>query len=88
MLDHNDAIILACAARQGVLASEATAQTGLSRVAVSRRIQKLADAGYLQRHGTGTRQTYSLGERRFWLGVQMRESLLQGGASKGAWPWR
>ena len=85
MLDPNDAIILACAARQGALASEATAQTGLSRVAVSRRIQKLADAGYLQRHGSGTRQTYSLGARRFWLGVQTRQSLLQGGGEMAVW---
>jgi len=35
-------------------------------VAVSRRIKRLADAGYLTRHGSGTRQTYSPGHNGFW----------------------
>ena len=47
MLDLNDAIVLACAAQGGAMASVATEQTGLTRVAVSRRIKKLADTGYL-----------------------------------------
>ncbi len=77
MLDLNDAIILACAAQGEAMASVATEQTGLTRVAVSRRTKKLADSGYLHRHGTGTRQTYSLSDKRFWLGLQQRESILQ-----------
>jgi DNA-binding Lrp family transcriptional regulator len=88
MLDLNDAIILACAAQGGAMASVATEQTGLTRVAVSRRIKKLADSGYLQRHGTGTRQTYSLGDKRFWLGVQQRESILQRGGEMAVWEQR
>jgi hypothetical protein len=85
MLDLNDAIILTCAAQGGALASVATEQTGLTRVAVSRRIKKLADSSYLQRHGTGTRQTYSLGEQRFWLGMQLREAILQRGGEMAVW---
>jgi DNA-binding Lrp family transcriptional regulator len=88
MLDLNDAIILACAAQGGAMASVATEQTGLTRVAVSRRIKKLADSGYLQRHGTGTRQTYSLGDKRFWLGLQQRESILQRGGEMAVWEQR
>jgi hypothetical protein len=57
MLDVNDAIILSCASQGGTMVTAATEQTDLTRVAVSRRIKKLADAGYLQRHSTGTRQT-------------------------------
>lgn len=85
MLDFNDAIILACAAQGGPLASTATEQTGLTRVAVSRRIKKLADTGYLQRHGSGTRQTYSLGGQRFWLALQSRESIAQRGGEMAVW---
>ncbi len=85
MLDFNDAIILACAAQGGAIASTATEQTGLTRVAVSRRIKKLADSAYLQRHGTGTRQTYSLGAQRFWLGMQTREALEQAGGEMAVW---
>ena len=70
------------------MASVATEQTGLTRVAVSRRIKKLADSGYLQRHGTGTRQTYSLGDKRFWLGLQQRESILQRGGEMAVWEQR
>ena len=70
------------------MASVATEQTGLTRVAVSRRIKKLADSGYLQRHGTGTRQTYSLGVKRFWLGLQQRESILQRGGEMAVWEQR
>lgn len=85
MLDINDAIILGCAAQGGALASVATEQTGLTRVAVSRRIRKLADSAYLQRHGTGTRQTYSLGPHRFWLGMHSRESIAQRGGEMAMW---
>lgn len=85
MLDLNDAIIQACAAQGGALASTATEQTGLTRVAVSRRIKKLADTGYLLRHGSGTRQTYSLGEHRFWLGLQLREAIAQRGGEMAVW---
>lgn len=85
MLDFNDAIILACAAQGGALASLATEQTGLTRVAVSRRIKKLADSGYLLRHGTGTRQTYTLGDQRFWLGMQPRETIAQRGGEMAVW---
>ena len=84
-LDLNDSIILACAAQGEGLAGEATAQTGLSRVAVSRRIKKLADTGYLQRHGSGTRQTYSLGAMRFWLAVQPVQAIAQQGGEMAVW---
>jgi anti-sigma regulatory factor (Ser/Thr protein kinase) len=84
-LDFNDSIILACAARGDGLVGMATAQTGLSRVAVSRRIKKLADSGYLQRHGSGTRQTYSLGEMRFWLAVQPAQAIAQQGGEMAVW---
>lgn len=85
MLDLHDAIILASAAQGGALASLATEQTGLSRVAVSRRLKKLADAGYLLRHGSGTRQTYSIGSSRFWLGVLQREDILNQGGEMAVW---
>lgn len=85
MLDSNDAIILATARDTQQLASLATARTGLSRVAVSRRIKKLADAGYLLRHGSGTRQTYSPGPLRFWLAHTTREAVAQAGGEFGVW---
>jgi len=85
MLDAHDAIILACAARGGMLASIATEQTGLQRVAVSRRIKKLADSGYLHRHGTGTRQTYSLGPNRFWLALLPLQVVAQRGGEMAVW---
>ena len=85
MLDLHDAIILACAKQGGALASLATEQTGLSRVAVSRRLKKLADAGYLQRNGSGTRQTYSQGNSRFWLGVLQRVDILNQGGEMVVW---
>ncbi|WP_396435756.1 hypothetical protein [Limnohabitans sp.] len=79
MLDINDAIILNCAPQGGAMATAATEHTGLTRVAVSRRIKKLADAGYLQRHGTGTRQTYSLGDKRFWLRLEPLADIVRRG---------
>jgi DNA-binding Lrp family transcriptional regulator len=85
MLDINDAIILSCAAQGGALASIATERTTLTRVAVSRRIKKLADSGYLERHGSGTRQTYSLGKKRFWIGVFRREDVLTQGGEMMVW---
>lgn len=85
MLDLHDAIILACAKQGGALASLATEQTGLSRVAVSRRLKKLADAGYLLRNGSGTRQTYSLGNSHFWLGVLQRVDILKQGGEMAVW---
>ncbi len=85
MLDLNDAIILACAARGGQLSSMATERTGLTRVAVSRRIKKLADSGYLLRHGSGTRQTYSLGSQRFWLNVQALSEITRRGGEMAIW---
>ncbi len=65
MLDELDTLILDAARTSRQLASDAAAVTGLSRVAASRRIKRLADAGYLARHGSGTRQTYSVGTDRF-----------------------
>lgn len=85
MLDINDAIILGCATQGGTMASAATEQTGLTRVAVSRRIKKLADAGYLHRHGTGTRQTYSLGDKRFWLRVEPLDQIARRGGEMVVW---
>ena len=85
MLDLQDAIILACATQGGALASLATEQTGLSRVAVSRRLKKLADSDHLSRHGSGTRQTYSLGVNRFALGVMHRQAIEQQGGEMAIW---
>ncbi|MBX3586639.1 MAG: DUF4325 domain-containing protein [Ramlibacter sp.] len=69
MLDEHDATILTTARLTQRLASRAAKESGLSRVAISRRIKRLADAGYLTRHGSGTRQTYSAGHNRFWKQV-------------------
>ena len=85
MLDQQDAIILATARDTLQLASTAAERTGLSRVAVSRRIKKLADAGYLLRHGAGTRQTYSPGHLRFWLTTTTREAVTKAGGEFGVW---
>jgi DNA-binding IclR family transcriptional regulator len=68
MLDHLDAIILGAVHQTTQLASEAALRTGLSRVAASRRLLRLTQAGYLLRHGQGTRPTYQWGTRRFWRG--------------------
>ena len=85
MLDEKDALILATARQTTVLASTAAERTGLSRVAVSRRIKKLADTGYLERHGSGTRQTYSPGANRFWLLQTDVATVAQSGGEFGAW---
>jgi anti-sigma regulatory factor (Ser/Thr protein kinase) len=85
LFDHQDAIILATARDTTQLASTAAERTGLSRVAVSRRIKKLADAGYLTRHGTGTRQTYTPGQNRFWLAHTTREAVSRSGGEFGVW---
>lgn len=85
LLDVNDAIILSTARDTAQVASLATERTGLSRVAVSRRIKKLADAGYLARHGSGTRQTYSPGPKRFWLTHSTCEAVTRAGGEFGVW---
>jgi anti-sigma regulatory factor (Ser/Thr protein kinase) len=85
MLDDKDSLILATARETIVLASTAAERTGLSRVAVSRRIKKLADTGYLQRHGSGTRQTYSPGANRFWILQTDLATVVQSGGEFGAW---
>ena len=85
MPDRNDAIILACATQGGALPSLATAQTGLSRVAVSRRLQKLVDGAYLQRHGSGTRPSYTLGPHRFWLATLPRLDVARSGGEMAVW---
>lgn len=91
MLDDHDATILATAQVTTHLASQAARVTGLSRVAVSRRIQRLADSGYLQRHGSGTRQTYSVGANRLWRQVLPIAAAARVGESglweAGAAPW-
>jgi len=85
MLDEKDAIILATVRETPTLASTAAERTGLSRVAVSRRIKKLADTGYLERHGSGTRQTYSSGINHFWLLQTDVATVAQSGGEFGAW---
>lgn len=85
MLDANDAIILATACETPRLATAAAERTGLSRVAVSRRIKRLVEAGYLLRQGSGTRQTYSPGPQRFWLLRTTREAVAQSGGEFGVW---
>ncbi|MBI5277434.1 MAG: DUF4325 domain-containing protein [Burkholderiales bacterium] len=54
-------------------------------MAVSRRIKRLADAGYLERHGTGTRQTYSPGANRFWTLTLPVEAIQAAGGESGIW---
>ncbi|HVZ44989.1 MAG TPA: DUF4325 domain-containing protein [Ramlibacter sp.] len=85
MLDANDSTILALAGTSPQLAGEAARVTGLSRVAVSRRIKRLADSGYLTRHGNGTRQTYSPGANRFWTLTQSLEAISAAGGESGIW---
>ena len=85
MQDFNDAIIIACATQGGALPSLASEQTGLSRVAVSRRLQKLTRAAYLQRLGSGTRPSYSLGVRRFWMGRLPRLDMVRRGGEMAIW---
>jgi anti-sigma regulatory factor (Ser/Thr protein kinase) len=85
LLDEKDATILATARETTTLASTAAERTGLSRVAVSRRIKKLADTGYLERHGSGTRQSYSPGTKRFWLLQTELAVVAQSGGEFGAW---
>ena len=84
MLDEHDATILATARLTQRLAGMAAKETGLSRVAVSRRIKRLADTGYLTRHGSGTRQTYSPGHNRFWKQVMPLATATRAGES-GIW---
>jgi anti-sigma regulatory factor (Ser/Thr protein kinase) len=81
MLDDQDSAILQLALRTRQLAGQAATATGLSRVASSRRIKRLADWGYLQRHGAGTRQTYSIGAHRFWTMAGARSALAEAGES-------
>lgn len=45
----------------------------------------MADAGYLQRHGTGTRQSYSLGDKRFWLKVDAIDDIVRRGGEMVVW---
>ncbi len=78
-------MILALAPQGGLLASRAVEATGLARVTVSRRIQKLADLGYLQRHGGGTRPGYSLGVNRFWTARQARPEIEAHGGEFAVW---
>lgn len=85
MLDAQDALILATARQTTQLAGAATLATGLSRVAVSRRIKRLADEGYLLRHGSGTRPTYSPGPNRFWLQTETRVAMEKAGGEFGIW---
>lgn len=85
MPDPNDSTILALAGTTPQLAGAAARATGLSRVAVSRRIKRLADSGYLARHGSGTRQTYSPGPNRFWTLTQSVEAIKAAGGESGIW---
>lgn len=57
----------------------------MSRVAISRRIKRLADQGYLNRHGSGTRQTYTLGAQRFWLMTCERKFVVKDGGEFAVW---
>jgi anti-sigma regulatory factor (Ser/Thr protein kinase) len=85
VLDEHDALILATARETSLLASTAAHRTGLSRVAVSRRIKRLADSGYLNRLGSGTRQTYSPGTQHFWLASTTPEAVRRNGGESGIW---
>ena len=67
LLDPHDSEILALIAQGGVLAQRAQEATGLSRVTVSRRIALLVANGYVARDGSGTRPSYRLGAKRWWL---------------------
>lgn len=85
MLDHLDAIILGAVHQTTQLASEAALRTSLSRVAASRRLLRLTQAGYLLRHGQGTRPTYQWGTRRFWRGQATVAELRSQGGEFAVW---
>jgi anti-sigma regulatory factor (Ser/Thr protein kinase) len=85
MLDLHDAVILSAVRQTPQLASEAALRTGLSRVAASRRLQRLVQAGYLVRQGQGTRPTYRLGPRRFWRGRSAVTDLRDQGGEFAVW---
>lgn len=85
MLDEIDAQILATVRETTLLASASAERTGLSRVAVSRRIKKLVDAGYLLKTGHGTRPSYGLGHKRFWLQHCSLDWVHQRGDETGVW---
>jgi anti-sigma regulatory factor (Ser/Thr protein kinase) len=85
LLDSIDSLILATATQSSSLASSATEASGMSRVAISRRIKRLADKGYLSRHGSGTRQTYSLGAHRFWSMHCERKLVIGQGGEFAVW---
>ena len=85
MLDEKDAQILATARETTLLASASAERTGLSRVAVSRRIKKLVDAGYLIKTGRGTRPSYAPGDKRFWLQHCSLDWVHQRGDETGVW---
>lgn len=85
MPDEKDSLILATLQDTSKLASAATVNTGLSRVAVSRRIKKLVEAGYLQREGHGTRPHYSMGSKRFWLQHCTLDWVRSSGDEFGVW---
>jgi anti-sigma regulatory factor (Ser/Thr protein kinase) len=85
LFDDKDAQILATVRETTLLASASAERTGLSRVAVSRRIKKLVEAGYLQKTGHGTRPTYGLGNKRFWLQYCNLDWVHQWGDETGVW---
>lgn len=85
MLDENDAVILAASHETTTLASVSAERTGLSRVAVSRRIKKLVEAGYLLKEGAGTRPLYRPGTKRFWLKQASMDWVRQSGDEFGVW---
>ena len=84
-LDLHDARILGAVLQTAQLASEAAVRTGLSRVAASRRLRRLVEAGYLLRDGEGTRPTYRLGPRRFWRGQADVEEITGWGGEFVIW---
>lgn len=84
-LDLHDAKILGAVLQTTQLASEAALRTGLSRVAASRRLQRLVKAEYLHREGEGTRPSYRLGSKRFWRGQTAVADLAAQGGEFTVW---
>lgn len=85
LLDKKDSIIIAASIQAHPWVSVALERTGLSRAAVSRRIKRLVEGGYLRAQGSGTRPIYALGMSRFWLMTVSREVLLQSGGEFVVW---
>lgn len=83
--DLHDVIIPGAVRQTAQPASEAALRTGSSRVAASRRLLRLTQAGLLLRQGQGTRPTWQGGPRRLWRGRAAVEALRNPGSEFAVW---